>query len=232
MVVPRTRSVLQTLFRARLAELGRGFSVVVPEGATREQQAEALAVSARVRFRNLLGNLGRDELRAACRAHGLEDAGRARPALAARLLQAHGGRKSAPPPPIFAAREALRCAPRPGDIAEVGHRQWFVEEVIAPPARGHATCVRLVCLDDDHQGRALEVLWELELGARVMVPEAHGPIIGVLDNRQAFIDTLPCTPEIRAVLSRAVAWNADGRFAEVAERANALRQAASVRKTR
>jgi hypothetical protein len=30
----------------------------------------------------------------------------------------------------------------------------------------------LVCLDDDAQGRALEVLWELELGARVIEPEA------------------------------------------------------------
>lgn len=43
-----------------------------------------------------------------------------------------------------------------------------------PPAEGHATLVKLVCLDDDNQGRPLEVLWELELGAKVHQPEAHG----------------------------------------------------------
>lgn len=52
-VAPSTRSVLQTLSRARLAELGRVYSVAVPEAATREQQAEALAASARVHFRDL-----------------------------------------------------------------------------------------------------------------------------------------------------------------------------------
>ncbi|MFO0614240.1 MAG: DISARM system SNF2-like helicase DrmD [Polyangiaceae bacterium] len=64
--------------------------------------------------------------------------------------------------------------PRVGAIVQVRHRQWLVEDVTAPPALGQATRVRLVCLDDDHQGRALEVLWELELGARVLQPEAHG----------------------------------------------------------
>ena len=34
--------------------------------------------------------------------------------------------------------------------------------------------MRLVCLDDDDPGRHLEVLWNLELGARAVVPEAHG----------------------------------------------------------
>src|SRR5690606_7542729 len=34
--------------------------------------------------------------------------------------------------------------------------------------------VDLVCLDDDAQGRPLSVLWELELGARVLQPEAEG----------------------------------------------------------
>jgi hypothetical protein len=37
-----------------------------------------------------------------------------------------------------------------------------------------ATRVRLVCLDDDNQGRPLEVLWELELDARILAPESHG----------------------------------------------------------
>src|SRR5205823_4041322 len=43
---PTTRSVLQTLPRARLAELGQVFAVAVPAGATRDQQADALASAA------------------------------------------------------------------------------------------------------------------------------------------------------------------------------------------
>jgi hypothetical protein len=171
---PSTRSVLQTLSKARLLELGQAFSIALPGGVTREQQADLLARAGRIRFRDLLGSLGRDELRAACRAHGLDDSSRARPELAARLLAAHGAAESSLPPPLFAAREVPRYAPRTGDIVQVRNRQWLVEEVLAPPEEGHATRVRLVCLDDDNQGRALDVLWELELGARVLLPEAHG----------------------------------------------------------
>ncbi|MCB9583641.1 MAG: hypothetical protein H6717_41795 [Polyangiaceae bacterium] len=53
-------------------------------------------------------------------------------------------------------------------------RHYLVEDVVPPPDEGQATLVRLVCLDDDNQGRRLEVLWELELGARVLEPEVHG----------------------------------------------------------
>ena len=171
---PSTRTVLQALSKTRLLELARIFSVAVPTSATKEAQAEALAASGTIRFRELLGALGRDELKAACRSHGLDDAGRARPLLASRLLQAHGATESAPPKSIFTANRIPRYAPRPGDIVQVRHRQWLVEDVVAPPAEGHATLVKLVCLDDDNQGRPLEVLWELELGAKVHQPEAHG----------------------------------------------------------
>ena len=174
MVSPTTRSVLLTLSKPRLLELGQALAIAVPPSGNKEQQADALASATTLRFRALLASLGRDELKIACRAHGLDDASRARPELAARLLQAHGAAESAPPPPIFVAHQAPRYAPRPGDIVAVRHRQWLVEGVVAPPAEGNSTLVRLVCLDDDNQGRPLEVLWELELGARVLHPEAHG----------------------------------------------------------
>jgi len=155
-------------------ELGRTFAITVPTTATREEQVEALVSPGVIRFRELLGTLGRDELRAACRAHGLDDSGRARPLLAARLLQAHGLAETVPPKAIFAANAIPRYAPRPGDIARVRHRQWLVDDVVPPPAEGQATLVKLVCLGDDNQGRSLEVAWELELGAKVLQPEAHG----------------------------------------------------------
>lgn len=64
--------------------------------------------------------------------------------------------------------------PVAGDVVLVRHRQYLVEDVVPPPHRGDLTLVRCVCLDDDAQGRRLEVLWELELGARVIEPRAHG----------------------------------------------------------
>ncbi|MBL8915774.1 MAG: DEAD/DEAH box helicase, partial [Archangium sp.] len=65
--------------------------------------------------------------------------------------------------------------PRPGDLATVRHRQYLVDEVAHPSgARDEHTLVRLTCLDDDAQGRALSVLWERELGARVIEPARTG----------------------------------------------------------
>ncbi|HJK99430.1 MAG TPA: DISARM system SNF2-like helicase DrmD, partial [Polyangiaceae bacterium LLY-WYZ-14_1] len=133
--------------------------------------------------------MGRDELKSACRALGLEDAGRGRQALMVRLLEARGDVSSAPPPPSFGAggETERRFAPRPGDVVRVRHRQWLVEAVAtrapettdaaaAPARRDHLgrTRVHLVCLDDDHQGRELVVFWELELGAEVLHPESQG----------------------------------------------------------
>lgn len=174
MTVPSSRTVLQVLPKNRLLELGRMFSVVVPPNAAKEDQVEALVAPGSLRFRDLLGALGRDELKAACRSHGLDDSGRARPQLAARLLQARGSMETAPPKPLFVPNQIPRYAPRQGDIVQVRHRQWLVEAVVPPPAEGDSTLVRLVCLDDDNQGRSLDVFWELELGARVLQPEAHG----------------------------------------------------------
>jgi hypothetical protein len=150
-----TTSILQTLSKARLIELGRAFSAAVPASGSKDEQVVALVQSGTVRFRELLSALGRDELKAACRAHQLDESGRARTALAARLLQAHGATETAPPKPLFSPNLAPRYAPRAGDIVTVRHRQWLVAAVAPPTAEGDATRVSLVCLDDDNQGRAL-----------------------------------------------------------------------------
>jgi hypothetical protein len=171
---PSTRTILGTLPKPRLLELARAFSVQLSPEVARDKQVDALAASGRVHFRDLLGLLARDELKTACKQHGLDDSGRARAALASRLLQAHGAAESAPPAPLFVPNAIPRHAPHAGDIVRVRHRQWLVERVTPPPADTHATLVDLVCLDDDNQGDRVEVLWELELGARVLQPEAHG----------------------------------------------------------
>lgn len=65
--------------------------------------------------------------------------------------------------------------PQPGDLATVRQRQYLVDDVVKPSgARDEHTLVHLTCLDDDAQGRALSVLWERELGARVIEPATAG----------------------------------------------------------
>ncbi|MCZ7686973.1 MAG: DEAD/DEAH box helicase [Sandaracinaceae bacterium] len=86
--------------------------------------------------------------------------------------RAHGALDSAPPPPLFTGTARARDTPSAGDTVIARHRQWLVDEVRPPPRPGDATWLRLTCLDDDDRGRTLELLWELELGARVIQPEA------------------------------------------------------------
>src|SRR5690606_10073271 len=105
-----------------------------------------------------------DELRRACDRHALPSSDRSRPALATRLLEASGVSDSVPPSGVFGGRDVDRRAPARRDIVEVRKRQYLVEAVVPPPKPRDATRVLLVCLDDDAQGRPLEVLWELELG--------------------------------------------------------------------
>ncbi len=47
--------------------------------------------------------------------------------------------------------------PSPGLVAHLRRRHWLIEAVEASPG---GTLVSLACLDDDHQGEPLEVLWE------------------------------------------------------------------------
>ena len=175
---PTSLSLLRALNRARLVAVARDFGVALtrkttPE-RTRDELARALLDTGRVSFGELLRSLGRDELKAACRAHGLDDSGRSRAALAARLAEATSETVTDEPVPLFGTAEPRRFTPRVGDVVQARQRQYLVDAVAPPPEEGHTTRVGLVCLDDDQQGRRLEVLWELELGARVLQPEAHG----------------------------------------------------------
>ncbi|WP_437592376.1 hypothetical protein [Sorangium sp. So ce1000] len=74
----------------------------------------------------------------------------------------------------LARSEQVRMRSVIGDIALVRQRQYLVEDVVTPEAPNEATRVDLVCLDDDAQGVRLSVLWEIELCAEVLQPEAEG----------------------------------------------------------
>ncbi len=179
MTIPDVPSLLSVLTRDRLVDIGRTLGVSVPAGAKKERQIEILTASRELQFGPLLSALRRDELKAACRTFDVDDSGRARPLLVQRLLDARG-ESAEVPEALFRPRDEHRQLPRSGDVVRVRHRQYLVETVTSPerpwikngPVAAHR--VRLVGLDDDAQGRALEILWELELGARILQSESHG----------------------------------------------------------
>lgn len=85
--------------------------------------------------------------------------------------------------------------------------------MVPPPEPKHATRVRMVCLDDDDQGRVVETLWELELGARVLPTETGElPAPASIDEPRHF-----------AAYLHALKWNAvtatDGRLFQAPFRA-------------
>ncbi len=61
--------------------------------------------------------------------------------------------------------------PRVGELVHVRSRQWLVEEVVDPPARGESARVRLACADDDAQGQSLEVFWDYEIDRWILEDE-------------------------------------------------------------
>ncbi len=62
-------------------------------------------------------------------------------------------------------------APEPGELVYVRSRRWLVEDVLPPGTPGQPALVHLACADDDAQGQALEVYWDLEIDRRIVEQE-------------------------------------------------------------
>jgi hypothetical protein len=74
---PSVSSVLSVLTKSRLGDLGREIGLTIPADETKDVYTKVLQETPVLTLHYLLSFLGRDELRAACRAHHLDDAGRA-----------------------------------------------------------------------------------------------------------------------------------------------------------
>ena len=164
--------MLAAISGGRLLDLCRLFGCEVHDiTGGKDRLVRKLADHLGNRLPTVLRELGRDELRAVCRRHGLDVSARARADLQASILQAAGLDPSAASvPPIATLVDHL---PTKGQVVHARHRQWLVEGV-EEGAADESPVVRLVCLDDDDPGRQLEVLWDLELGAHVVDPTARG----------------------------------------------------------
>jgi hypothetical protein len=62
---------------------------------------------------------------------------------------------------------SLSPSPAVGQIVRVRTRKFLVDRVESGPSGG-GTLVGLLCLDDDAQGHALDVVWELELEKSIL----------------------------------------------------------------
>ncbi len=170
--VPALATVLDCLPQERLLDISRNFGIGLRSGReTKGQMVSRIAQQLTGRLPTVLRELGRDELRVVCRRHGLPTEGRSRVDLQARVLVAAGlnPADSVLPPPAH----HLDALPKPGQVVQARHRQWMVEAV-DPGGDDDSARVSLVCLDDDAPGEALDILWDLEVGARVIDPAAEG----------------------------------------------------------
>src|SRR6516165_2331069 len=68
---------------------------------------------------------------------------------------------------IFEKDASLSPAPEVGQIVQVRTRRFLVDRVETSPPAGRAV-VGLLCLDDDAQGQALDVVWDLELEKSIL----------------------------------------------------------------
>jgi type I restriction enzyme M protein len=107
------RDALATLSKKRLVELAGAFEVEVPARAGKDEFVDALAQSRRASYERVLEALNREELKAICRAGGLDDGGKVKASIADRIL----GRGETTRP---AAGQAMRPRPETGDVARDG----------------------------------------------------------------------------------------------------------------
>jgi hypothetical protein len=88
----------------------------------------------------------------------------------------------------------LRAVPdlQQGQFFEVRGRPWLVETV--DDRESDLTTLRLSCLADDAQGEQIEVLWDAEIGARIIQDDSRSQV-----GRGA-----PHSPEVLAAYLRAI----------------------------
>jgi type I restriction enzyme M protein len=90
-LAPRLRrAILSALGRDRLVELADHFDVAVPDRRSKDAAVEALVRARRLEFAALLNELSRDELKAGCRALDIDDSGKEKAPIVARILSSGG----------------------------------------------------------------------------------------------------------------------------------------------
>lgn len=169
---PNLQSVLTALSRERLYDLGRVLGAGLRETRTAKTNVVTAlhAVVGNARLPAVLRELGRDELRTVCKAHELDVSSAKRDELIEAILEAAGFDPAAS---VRAPPLGHDGVPEPGQVLAARGRQWLVERVRLGEAH-ESPLLELACLDDDAPGKKLEMLWDLEIGARAIEPRLEG----------------------------------------------------------
>lgn len=169
----QARTIINGLSAARIDQLAAELGVQISRGPREKRASQLSGALVDIEPLDFFGRLRREELRSACKMRGLPWRARSRADLTTTLIGRHVDVDTiAHHFRPWQAPSAEAKLPLAGQIVSVRQRQYLVEDVVTHA--GQHTLVKLVGLDDDDAGRVLEVLWEVELDARVVVPEEHG----------------------------------------------------------
>lgn len=86
MAKPNKRGALEVLTKKRLAQLARAFELDLPASRAKAELVDVLGSSKKASFAAILAELNRAELEDICRAHELDDSGKDKARIAARIL--------------------------------------------------------------------------------------------------------------------------------------------------
>jgi len=139
MGAPTPTSVLTVLTQARLGEVACNLGVRIPRSGRKDVQVARLLDAARLPLPALLGHLYRDELRAACREHGLMAKSRSRDELAGRLLDAAGLPRARDTIPSLFATTTSGDTPKASDVVIAVRRRNYLVDQVPPPISAEDT---------------------------------------------------------------------------------------------
>ena len=132
--MPTKRAVLGELTAEELRASVDYYELEVADRRVKAQLADALTGSRRARLDEILGDLSRDRLKELCRACGLDDSGRKKVDLVARLMAPTGAARSdsaaGPPAPSRSAADPSRPSAEVLSVAQLEQYLWSAADIL------------------------------------------------------------------------------------------------------
>jgi type I restriction enzyme M protein len=188
--MPSKRQILAELSRDELVAIVDRYDLASRDRRSRDALVDAVAASRKVTLEDILPGLGRDRLKELCRTFGLDDGGREKDALVARLLgRAVGPAEQAPAPGHPAPRPASRTREEPP--VEVSPGEVLTRERLERYLWSAADILRGSIDSSDYKGFIFGLLFLKRLSDRfdeeceALVAEAEDP--EQRDNHQFYV---------------------------------------------